>query len=117
MVGDSTRTFGGIKRLMAKFPAPLVLRLYNLLLALVGMMSLPLVLFGLLWRADARRGLAARLGFGWPAGTPGELLWAHGASVGEVEALAPLVRRISARSYLCPARCGVASALVESGHG
>ena len=93
MVGDSTRAFGGIKRLMAKFPAPLVLRLYNLLLALVGMMSLPLVLFGLLWRADARRGLAARLGFGWPAGTPGELLWAHGASVGEVEALAPLVRR------------------------
>ena len=75
------------------FPSPVVLRLYNLLLALFGILILPLVLFGLLLRADARRGISARLGFGWPQGEDGDLLWAHGASVGEVEALAPLVRR------------------------
>ncbi len=76
-----------------EFPSPIVLRLYNVLLALVGLLSLPLVLLGLLWRADARRGIFARLGMGWPSRGNGELLWAHGASVGEVEALAPLVRR------------------------
>lgn len=78
---------------MAAFPAPIVLRLYNLLLALAGVVLFPLVLFGLLWRADARRGIFSRLGLGWPTGGEGDLLWAHGASVGEVEALAPLVRR------------------------
>ncbi len=76
-----------------EFPSPIVLRLYNVLLALVGLLSLPFVLLGLLWRADARRGIFARMGMGWPSREGGELLWAHGASVGEVEALAPLVRR------------------------
>ena len=64
---------------MAAFPAPIVLRLYNLLLALAGVVLFPLVLFGLLWRADARRGIFSRLGLGWPTGGEGDLLWAHGA--------------------------------------
>jgi 3-deoxy-D-manno-octulosonic-acid transferase len=46
-------------------------------------------------RPRFRHGLASRLGFGWPAREADEVLWAHGASVGEVEGLAPLVRRWS----------------------
>lgn len=46
-----------------------------------------------LLRPAWRRGLVHRLGLGWPERRGGPLLWAHAASVGEIEALAPLVER------------------------
>lgn len=94
------------------FPLPIVLRLYNLGLVVAGVLLLPIVLLGLLWRADARRGIFTRMGIGWPEGSEGPLLWAHGASVGEVEALAPLVRRWQASRPGAPV---VVTALTETG--
>jgi 3-deoxy-D-manno-octulosonic-acid transferase len=69
------------------------LLLYNTLIALLGLIAAPLALVACLALPHWRRGLAARLGFGWPRLAGRDALWAHAASVGEVEGIAPLVRR------------------------
>jgi 3-deoxy-D-manno-octulosonic-acid transferase len=68
---------------------PLVL--YTVTLLVAGLAVAPLAGLIALLRPAWRRGLAARLGIGWPI-LRGEVLWAHAASVGEVEGIAPLVR-------------------------
>lgn len=69
------------------------LRAYNALLLAAGAAAAPAAGALALARPTWRRGLGDRLGRGWrrPPGDP--VLWAHAASVGEVEGLAPLVDR------------------------
>ena len=67
---------------------------YNLLIAVAAIVLAPFAALVCLVRPGWRQGLAARLGMGWPnAGGAGPVLWAHAASVGEMEGIAPLVRR------------------------
>lgn len=68
-------------------------RAYSVLLALLALPILPLVALGCLVKPKWRRGLRARLGFGWPERTRGPVLWTHAASVGEIEAIVPVVQR------------------------
>lgn len=69
------------------------MRRYRLLLALLA----PALVLYTAWQAlrhrDARY-LRERLGFGRGTGAPGAI-WVHAASVGEVNAVAPLVRRLA----------------------
>ena len=69
------------------------LLLYNTLIALLGLIAAPFALVACLALPRWRRGLAARLGLGWPRLAGRGALWVHAASVGEVEGIAPLVRR------------------------
>lgn len=72
---------------------PARLRLYNVL-ALVGVILVaPVAGLVSLFKPSWRRGLANRLGFGWPVSEPVPTLWAHAASVGEIEGIGPLVER------------------------
>lgn len=76
---------------IAKPPARL--RLYNLL-ALAGLcLVAPVAGVVSLFKPSWRRGLANRLGLGWPVSEPVPTLWAHAASVGEIEGIGPLVER------------------------
>jgi len=67
--------------------------LYNLLLWLVALLVAPIAGVLCLVRPAWRRGLENRFGFGWPAADGRARLWAHAASVGEIEGIAPLVER------------------------
>jgi 3-deoxy-D-manno-octulosonic-acid transferase len=67
--------------------------LYNVLFTLLALLLAPLAGLICLVRPAWRRGLGGRLGLGWPARGARPLLWAHAASVGEVEAIVPLVER------------------------
>ena len=69
------------------------IRAYNALFVLLALLALPVAAVVCLVKPGWRRGLAARLGFGWPARTSGPVLWTHAASVGEVEAIVPVVQR------------------------
>lgn len=69
------------------------IRAYNVLFVLLALLALPVAALACIVRPTWRRGLAARLGFGWPARTGGPVLWTHAASVGEVEAIVPVVQR------------------------
>ena len=69
------------------------LGLWNLLIGVAAVLLAPIAVVAVALRPQYRRGLGARLGFGWPAGSDGKLLWAHAASVGEVEGIVPVVRR------------------------
>lgn len=69
------------------------LLLYNLVLILVSVVAVPLFALACLVRPAWRASLGSRLGFGWPRVSRSPVLWAHAASVGEVEGIAPLVRR------------------------
>ncbi len=69
------------------------IRAYNLLFVLLAILLLPAAALACLVKPAWRRGLASRLGFGWPARTRGPVLWTHAASVGEVEAIVPVVQR------------------------
>ncbi len=51
----------------------------------------PLLAAALLVRPAWRRDFGGRLGLGWPVAGPRPRLWAHGASVGEIEALIPFI--------------------------
>ena len=55
--------------------------------------AMPLLCLGLALRPAWRRGLPSRLGIGCPGPGPKPRLWAHGASVGEIEGLIPFVCR------------------------
>lgn len=66
--------------------------LYNALLGLALIAVLPLVALLLACSARARAGLAERLRPLDPCGRPS--VWVHAASVGEVEAAAPLIERL-----------------------
>ncbi len=72
---------------------PARLRLYNLLAILLALLVGPLLAIGCLFKPSWRRGLSSRLGFGWPVSEPVPTLWAHAASVGEIEGIGPLVER------------------------
>ncbi|MEW6273216.1 MAG: glycosyltransferase N-terminal domain-containing protein, partial [Thermodesulfobacteriota bacterium] len=67
--------------------------LYNVLFTVLTLVLAPLAALLCLVRPTWRRGLGGRLGLGWPARDARPLLWAHGASVGEVEGIVPLVER------------------------
>jgi len=88
------------------------LRAYNALLVAAGAAAAPAAGVLALARPGWRRGLGDRLGRGWrrPAGHP--VLWAHAASVGEVEGLVPLVERWRERH---PRGGVVASSLTATG--
>ena len=70
--------------------------IYNLILCSLLLLLWP----GLLWymhrRQGSLEGLGERLGWGWPrpqfkAGSKSRTIWFHGASVGEVQMLVPLI--------------------------
>jgi 3-deoxy-D-manno-octulosonic-acid transferase len=73
--------------------------LYNVVLIAAS----PLILVILLAKKRCRRGLPQRLGFGWhrltqAAGQDGRpVVWVHAVSLGEVVAVAPLVRQLAVR--------------------
>lgn len=69
------------------------IRAYNAVFVLLALLLAPLAALVCLVKPAWRRGLAARLGFGWPVRRRGPVLWAHAASVGEVEAIVPVVQR------------------------
>jgi len=70
------------------------LRAYNAGLGLASVLALPLAVLALLIRPRWRVGLAERFGR-VPATPPGHpAIWVHGASVGEIAALAPVVRAL-----------------------
>jgi 3-deoxy-D-manno-octulosonic-acid transferase len=72
----------------------ILLNFYSLLLAVLW----PLIFLAFVWRFGLRRtfrGLGERLG-GGPE-SPGDTLWVHAASVGEVKAVEPLLRRLPER--------------------
>ena len=70
-----------------------LLWLYNGVVVVLGLVSLPVLVGLCLFRATWRRGLGHRLGWGWPSPRARPVLWAHAASVGEVEGIAVLVGR------------------------
>lgn len=67
--------------------------LYNLLLIGVS----PAILLVLLVKKRCRRGLSWRLGLRLPDPAPGPTIWVHAVSLGEVVAVAPLVRALRRR--------------------
>src|SRR5690606_12023607 len=72
---------------------PARLRVYNLIADTVAFLVAPVAGLILLFRPTWRKRLGERLGFGWPGAAPEPTLWAHAASVGEVEGIGPLVGR------------------------
>lgn len=74
------------------------IRAYNVAFVLLAVLLAPPAALLCLVTPAWRRGLAARLGIGWPARTGRPVLWAHAASVGEVEAIAPVVQRWQLRN-------------------
>lgn len=69
-------------------------RAYNALLLALSLGALPLLVIALVLRREWRRGLTERLG-AVPATEPGRrAVWIHGASIGEITALAPVVRML-----------------------
>ena len=67
---------------------------YNALLLALALCLLPLLAVALAVRRDWRSGLGERLG-AVPATEPGRrAVWIHGASIGEITALAPVVRML-----------------------
>lgn len=66
---------------------------YNVVFVVLALLLLPVAAVVCLFKPSWRRGLAGRLGLGWPVGGRAPVLWAHAASVGEVEAIVPLVER------------------------
>lgn len=77
-----------------------------------ALLAAPFVALACLLRPRWRRSLRDRLGIGWPQPQGSPVLWAHAASVGEVEGIAPLVRRWRDAH---PAGDLVVSALTETG--
>ena len=71
--------------------------LYNVALTLL----LPLILFYFLWRALSDRGYASgyRQRLGWVNGMHTRPIWLHCASVGEVNASAPLLQKLQKRFF------------------
>jgi len=88
------------------------IRAYNVLFVLLALVAVPVAALLLLLKPAWRRGLAGRLGLGWPSGGRKPVLWAHAASVGEVEAVVPLVQRWQQRH---PQGSIVVSALTATG--
>lgn len=72
---------------------PVRLRLYNLLATTLALVAAPIAGVVCVFKPSWRRGLGDRLGFGWPVSAPVPTLWAHAASVGEIEGIGPLVER------------------------
>ncbi len=71
-----------------------MLRVYNVVLAILAVCLLPIAVATLLVRPAWRRGLRERLGTVSPTESGRSAIWIHGASVGEITALAPIVRRL-----------------------
>lgn len=69
------------------------IRAYNVLFVTLALLALPFAALLCVARPSWRRGLAARLGIGWPRRGQGPVLWAHAASVGEIDAIVPVVQR------------------------
>lgn len=67
---------------------------YDAALAVGGMLLLPAAGVALALRPDWRAGLGERLGHVPPTRPGRRALWLHGASVGEIAALAPIVRAL-----------------------
>jgi 3-deoxy-D-manno-octulosonic-acid transferase len=88
------------------------LLLYNFVLLLAVLVVAPIAGIVCVLRPGWRRGLAARLGLTWPRVKGGKVLWAHAASVGEMEGIAPLVRRWQLEH---PGGAVVVSALTATG--
>lgn len=72
---------------------PARLHVYNLLAVAASVLVGPLAAVACLFKPSWRRGLWNRLGFGWPGRSDVPTLWAHAASVGEIEGIGPLVAR------------------------
>ena len=71
-----------------------VLRLYNLVMIILAVCLLPAALVALVLRPEWRRGLRERLGSVPPTERGRPAIWIHGASVGEITALAPILRQV-----------------------
>ena len=66
---------------------------YNAALIASAAILAPLIAVACLLRPRWRERLGDRFGLGWPESSPRPTLWAHGASVGEIEGIAPLLQR------------------------
>jgi 3-deoxy-D-manno-octulosonic-acid transferase len=66
---------------------------YNVAVLTIALALAPFVAVACLVKPRWRESLGNRLGLDWPRPTRSPVLWAHAASVGEVEGIAPLVRR------------------------
>jgi 3-deoxy-D-manno-octulosonic-acid transferase len=85
---------------------------YNLALLLVALILAPFAAIACLAKPRWRESLGSRLGLGWPRPARSPVLWAHAASVGEIEGIAPLVRRWQDEN---PAGEVIVSALTATG--
>ena len=58
---------------------------YNLALLLVALILAPFAAIACLAKPRWRESLGSRLGLGWPRPAGSPVLWAHAASVGEID--------------------------------
>ena len=80
--------------------------IYNVILTLLLFLLWPFLLWYMYKRQGSLEGVGERLGWGWPepefdGSAAGQTIWFHGASVGEIQMLAPLVRALQ---ECCPGK-------------
>lgn len=88
--------------------------LYDLGLLLITILSLPKIIYGMIFQKKYRKSLKARLGlsFSFPEKDKRDLIWIHAVSVGETKAIAPLVKRLKEKK---PEAIFVVSSGTETG--
>jgi len=89
--------------------------IYEILLYLVALLSVPKLLYSLVVLKKYRHSLLPRLGFGLPPlQKKGRFcIWVHAVSVGETKAVAPLVKKLREQS---PNAFIIISSITETGH-
>lgn len=92
-----------------------LLILYECLLWIAALLSIPQLLYGLIIEKKYRHSLLKRFGFGFPTIMKGErkLIWIHAVSVGEGKAVALLAKRLKSE-WDNPIL--VVSSITETGH-
>jgi 3-deoxy-D-manno-octulosonic-acid transferase len=88
-----------VEKPIERQPLPLTLHLYRALLTAATPLAGILLSHRLKHGKEDPRRLAERRGESTVARPPGPLVWVHGASVGEVAAIIPLVERIASKDF------------------
>jgi 3-deoxy-D-manno-octulosonic-acid transferase len=88
-----------VEKPIERQPLPLTLHLYRALLTAATPLAGILLAHRLKHGKEDPRRLAERRGESTVARPPGPLVWVHGASVGEVAAIIPLVERIASKDF------------------
>ena len=89
--------------------------MYETSLLLLAILTLPLLLYRILFRQKYRKSLAQRLGIGFPHIDKQDrtLIWIHAVSVGETKAIATLAQKIK-EGWDNPIL--IVSSVTETGH-